>query len=426
MTTSMIPRHLDPQTIRGQFPTLSCAATGEDSSGRPGGGVIYFDNAGGSQVPRVVADAMHDYMLQSYVQLGADYPMSRKCTQVVEEAHTFINLFMNGTDTGKVILGSSCTQHLFMLSECYAQVMREGDEIIVSRMGHDANICPWKRLEQRGFTIRTWEIDAETYSCPLEQLEGLLSDRTRIVALPHVSNMLGGIVDVKAVAKFAHRVGARVVVDGVAYASHRAINVSDWDIDWYIYSTYKVYGPHMSAMYGKQSALEEITGPNLDFIPKSEIPYKFELGGVNHEGCAGLLALGKYLNFLTGRDADASCDRKTIEEAYDIITALELPLQQRIIEYLLAKPGVTVVGPNHGKSSRVATICFRSDSVLSAKINAAICGSNIGARHGHMYAPDLCEKLGIDLMDGVARVSLLHYNTMEEVERLIEVLEEIL
>ena len=254
-------------------------------------------------MPRVVADAMHDYMIGSYVQLGADYPMSQRCTQVVEDAHDFINLFMNGVETGKVILGSSCTQHLFMLADCYAQVMREGDEIIISRMGHDANVCPWSRLEQRGFRVRMWEIDSESYSCPLENLEAMLSDRTRIVALPHVSNMLGGIVDVKAVAEIVHQASARVVVDGVAYASHRAIDVSDWDIDWYIYSTYKVYGPHMSAMYGKQSALEEITGPNLDFIPKGEIPYKFELGGVNHEGCSGLLALGKYLNFLTGRDA---------------------------------------------------------------------------------------------------------------------------
>ena len=266
-------------------------------------------------------------------------------------------------------------------------------------------------------------MDTGSCSCLLAGLERLLSPRTRIVAFPHVSNLLGEIVDVQGIVRLARQAGARVVVDGVAYAPHRAMDVAAWDVDWYVYSTYKVYGPHMAALYGKHEAFAELSGPNHYFIPDHEIPYKFELGGAIHEGCAGLLALGEYLSFLTGRER---VDRVTVTEAFEVMTRCELPLQERLIGYLLEHPRVRIIGPDTADRSRVGTVSFLHRDLPSHRIAEAVDRENIGIRNGHMYAHRLCRALGIDPDDGVVRVSLVHYNTIEEIDRLIEVLEEVI
>jgi selenocysteine lyase/cysteine desulfurase len=194
-------------------------------------------------------------------------------------------------------------------------------------------------------------------------------------------------------------------------------------VDWYAYSTYKVYGPHMAALWGRGDAIAELAGPNHFFIPDDEVPYKFEVGGASHEGCAGILGLRDYLMFLANAPASASIDRAVVERAFDTMVACELPLQARFIEYLLSREDVRIIGPKHSDPSRVPTISFVHSSKSSAEITAVVDRSGIGIRHGHMYAYHLCEALGLDPEDGVVRVSLVHYNTMDEVDRLIEVLE---
>jgi cysteine desulfurase family protein (TIGR01976 family) len=397
----------DRERIRAQFPALA-------------GDTVYLENAGGSQVPAVVADSIRDYMLTSYVQLGANYPTSLRATEIVDEAHDFVRLMMNGTD-GEVILGSSTSVLLQMLSRCYAQVLKPGSEVVVAQTGHEANVGPWKMLDRLGFSLRWWEMDPASCTCPLSDLEELLTDRTALVAFPHVSNLLGEIVDIEAITSLAHEAGARVVVDGVAYAPHRAMNVSAWNVDWYAYSTYKVYGPHMAAMWGRRDALAELSGPNHFFVPDDDLPYKFEVGGANHEGCAGLLGLRDYLAFLVGENDPAALDRPAIERAFDFMTACELPLQARLIEYLRSRDDLRIIGPIDDGDSRVGTISFVHDSKSSAEITAAVDRSGIGIRHGHMYAYHLCEAAGLEPEDGVVRTSLVHYNTLEEIERLIEV-----
>ena len=402
----------DRERIRAQFPALA-------------GDMVYLENAGGSQVPAIVADSIRDYMLTSYVQLGAGYPLSHRATELVDEAHDFVRLMMNGED-GHVILGSSTSALLLMLAGCYARVLDEGAEIVVARTGHEANVGPWKKLASLGLELRWWEMDADTFECPLSDLENLLSDRTALVAFPHVSNLLGDIVDIERVTSLAHEAGARVVVDGVAYAPHRAIDVSGWNVDWYAYSTYKVYGPHMAALWGRRDALAELPGPNHFFVPDEELPYKFEVGGANHEGCAGILGLRDYLANLVGETDPQALDRPAIERAFEIMTACELPLQARLIEYLQSRDDVRIIGPTDDGVSRVGTISFVHDSKSSAEITAAVDRSGIGIRHGHMYAYHLCEAAGLDPEDGVVRTSLVHYNTLEEIERLIEVFEAVL
>ena len=398
--------------IRSQFPALAS-------------GTVFLENAGGSQVPRCVADAMREYMLNSYVNLNAGYAKSDIATRTVHDAHAFINMLMNGEGVGRVMLGPSYTQLTYMLASCYADVLRDGDEIIVAETGHEANIGPWMRLAERrtGVKVRLWKVDRDSMTCPIDGLKALLNDRTRIVAFPHVSNLLGEIVDVAAITKLAHAAGAKVVVDGVAYAPHRAIDVQAWNVDWYAYSTYKVYGPHMAALFGRDDAIAELTGPNHFFIPRGEVPYKFELGGACHEGCAGLLALGGYLNVLATPDVNATIDRATIESAFEVMTACELPVQRRFMDWLRGRHDVRIHGPAHGDASRVATMSFTHKRLSPKQVCAAAHAHDIGIRNGHMYAYRLCEVLDIDVGEGVVRVSAVHYNTVEEIDRLISVLE---
>jgi len=402
----------DRQRIRAQFPALA-------------GDTVYLENAGGSQVPAIVADSIRDYMLTSYVQLGAGYPLSLRATELVDEAHDFVRLMMNGQD-GEVILGSSTTALLQMLAKCYAQVLEPGSEIVIAQTGHEANVGPWKMLDRLGFSLRWWEMDPADYTCPLSELENLLSDRTALVAFPHVSNLLGEIVDIEAITSLVHKAGARVVVDGVAYAPHRSMDVSAWNVDWYAYSTYKVYGPHMAALWGRRDAIAELHGPNHFFVPEDDLPYKFEVGGPNHEGCAGICGLRDYLAFVVGEADPRALDRPAIEQAFEIMTACELPLQARLIEYLRSRKDVRIIGPSDDGDSRVGTISFVHESKSSAEITAAVDRSGIGIRHGHMYAYHLCEAAGLDPEDGVVRTSLVHYNTMEEIEKLIEVFDAVL
>jgi cysteine desulfurase family protein (TIGR01976 family) len=386
------------------------------------GSTVYLENAGGSQVPLTVADRVREYMLSSYVQLGAGYALSQRSTALVDEAHDFVRLLFNGRD-GEVILGPSTSALLQMLANSYSQVLTPGDEVVVAQIGHEANIGPWKSLHRIGIELKWWEMDPETCDSPIDGLEKLLTDRTALVAFPHVSNLLGGILDVEAITELAHRSGARVVVDGVAFAPHRAMDVSAWSVDFYAYSAYKVYGPHMAALWASREALSELRGPNHFFIPDDELPYKFELGGVSHEGCAGILGLRDYLEFLVRVEQPGSLGRPDIERAFDLMTACELPLQSRLIEYLDGRSDVRIIGPVTDDASRVGTISFVHDSKSSREITGVVDESGIAIRHGHMYAYHLCEALGRDPDDGVVRVSLVHYNTPEEIERLIEVLE---
>lgn len=433
-----MPRTFPPAdlyaSVRAHFPSLSSDE-------------VLLDNGGGSQVPRVVADAIHHYLLHHYVQLGADYASSRRATAIVAAAHRLLKTFMNVPDApgdpagarsgGEVILGASTSELCARLANAYADALRPGDEIVVCQTGHESNIGPWMKLARRGFTVREWCVDPATGVAPLDGLRALLTGRTRLVAFPQVSNILGEVINLPPIVRLAHEAGARVVVDGVAYAPHRAIDLARWGVDWYVYSTYKVYGPHMAALYGSREALAEVVGPNHEFIPRDDLPRKFELGGVNHEGAAGILALDHFLRDLLGvprltdpADPAAVFDRGVVEQAFELIERLEVPLQARLVEYLAHKPGVRLIGPAVGDRSRICIVSFRHERLTPRQIALAANERGLCLRYGHFYAWRLCRAMGLRPEDlstgGVVRVSFAHYNTPEEVERLIEFFEEIL
>jgi len=307
---------LSIEHIREQFPAIRACTD------------VLLDNAGGSQVPRQVADAIREYMLSTYVQVGADYGTSVCSTGTVQRAHEFVNLLMNGVQHGRVAFGSSTTVLCAMLAECYAHAGgRARNEIIVAETAHEANAGPWFRLAHRGFKIHLWPIEADELTSPLDSLKRLLSDRTRLVAFPHVSNLLGRVENAAVITALAHAAGARVVIDGVAFAPHRAMDVASLGADWYAYSTYKVFGPHMAALFGTHAAFDELEGPNHFFIPKHEVPYRFEPGGPSHEACAGLLALWSYLADLAGLLPLQAPSRLGIERAFERMARLEEVLQ---------------------------------------------------------------------------------------------------
>jgi cysteine desulfurase family protein (TIGR01976 family) len=412
------------EAIRAMYPALESATA-------------FLDNAGGSQLPGVVIEAMTRYLRESYVQLGADYAVSVRATATVAAAHRFVKRFMNAAADGEVILGASTSQLVFTLAQAHARVLKAGDEIIISEASHESNVGAWANMGQEDgarpvVVVKLWRVDRRTGEPDVEHLKELLSPRTKLVCFPHVSNVFGHVADVAGITRLVHDRGARVLVDGVAYAPHRAIDVSAWGVDWYVYSTYKVFGPHMAAVFGSREALAPLTGPNHFFIPKTELPRKFELGGVSHEGAAGILALDHFLRDVAGEARladvlapDARFDHGVAKRAFDMMERLEAPLFARLIEFLKTKRGVRIIGPSDGQD-RVGIVSFVREGKSSKSIAQAGNARGLGFRFGNFYAYRLCQAIGLDPADGVVRVSFCHYNTMDEVERLIGFLDEAL
>lgn len=406
----------------------------------------FLDNAGGSQLPGVVIDAMTRYLRETYVQLGAAYDTSVRATATVATAHRFVKHFMNvghegppGAESwqGEVILGASTSQLVYTLAHAHARVLEPGDEVIISEASHESNVGAWVNMgdargARPGVQVKFWRVDRRSGEPDLDHLRELLSPRTRLVCFPHVSNIFGHIADVATITRLVHAAGARVLVDGVAYAPHRAIDVSAWGVDWYVYSTYKVFGPHMAALYGSNGALASLTGPNHFFIPRDELPRKFELGGVSHEGAAGILALDHFLRDLVAEprladltSTDARFDHNIVRRAFDAMQRLEEPLAARLLDYLKSKPGVRVIGPD-ADESRVCIVSFVVNGRSSRSIAEAGNKAGLGFRFGNFYAYRLCESMGLNPSDGVVRVSFCHYNSMDEVDRLIRFFEGVL
>ncbi|GLJ54630.1 hypothetical protein SUGI_1173660 [Cryptomeria japonica] len=419
---------------------------------------IFMENAGGSQCPEMVIDSMSDYMRSKYVQLGAGYELSMRAKEVVDSTHNFMKTFMNADEVGEVAFGPSSSQLLENLSNCYLNFVEEGDEVIVHGANHEANAGPWIKLaEEKGLTLKFWMV-SEDFSSNLESLGKLLSTRTRILAVAHVSNILGEILDLEKLVEFVReKVGSKktkVVVDGVAFAPHRAIDVARWGVDWYVFSTYKVCGPHMAVLFGTNAAFSEINDemPNFFFVPSHKFSSKFELGCLNHEGCAGILALKQYLQYLAQEEEslnlDASeqvdsienvqkrlsamkvedssiFDRELVEAAFRTVKLLEKPTQSALISYLRSRSDVRIVGPLTADGERrVPTISFVHRSKKSSDIAQALYKMGFAIRNGNMYSYRLISALcssGLlfdnNVSEGVVRISMMHYNTPSELRR---------
>ncbi len=278
---------LDLDFARAQFPALS-------------GEWTFMDNAGGSQVLRRVAERVSDYLLATNVQTGASYEPSRISTARVSQSREAFARFMN-CEPGEIVEGPSTTILIRFLSEAMTGRLQPGDEIILTNTDHEANIGPWLKHEARGVKIRWWRCDPETFELDLQDLKGLMSERTKLVCVTHASNILGTINPIREIADIAHAGGAELCVDAVAYAPHRAIDVKAFDADYYIFSVYKVFGPHHAVMFGKRDKLLALDNIYHYFFDKTRVPHKLEPGNINYECAWGSIGSVDYVEELGAR-----------------------------------------------------------------------------------------------------------------------------
>lgn len=408
---------LQTDYVRQQFPALA-------------GDWIFFDNAGGSQTLQRVVDRISEFLLTSDVQLGASYEVSQLAGERVAKGAQAIATLINAADPSEVVMGSSTSLLMRILSLCLGQTFSPGDEVIVTNCDHEANIGCWVDLQKHGIVVKTWALNPVTFTLELSDLEALLTPRTRLVAVTHASNVLGTINPIRAIADLVHAHGALICVDGVAYAPHRLVDVQALDVDFYAFSFYKVYGPHYAVLYGKRDQLLAMPGINHFFIGATDIPYKFQPGNVNFELSYGLVGLCDYLSDLAHQhygDRTAPDLRKQMVQAFDLISQHEQVLSDRLLSYLRTKSNVQIVGnSNADQTLRVPTISFVVDGVDSATIPSQIDPHRIGIRYGDFYAKRLIQDLGLTDRNGVIRVSMVHYNTVAEVDQLVQRLEPIL
>lgn len=382
-----------------------------------------LENAGGSQLPAPVIDAMSAYLVDSYVQTDAGYPASDVATEIVANAFDVMAAFANApAPEWTTVIGPSTSALVTTLATAFGQVLDADAEIIVAESNHEANYAPWVRLPFK--TVR-WEVDPATMQLDLAVLrDRLLSSRTRIVAIPQTSNIFGDILDVAEVARIVHSVeGAVLVVDGVGFAPHRLVDVQALGADFYVLSNYKVFGPHAGTLYGRSDLFAALPQPNWDFTTGGKA---WQPGGPTHESCAGIGALADYLAFLADEPV-AQFNRSTVEAAFALIEELETELVQPMMDYLLAHPAIQVIGPQGSAAAdRVAIFSFVADSVGPIELVERLQAANLAVRYGCMYSDRICSSLGLDMTEGVVRISALHYNSMSDIERVIEALEEAL
>ncbi|MEH2163230.1 MAG: cysteine desulfurase-like protein [Nostoc sp.] len=407
---------LNLDKVRQYFPALA-------------GEWTFFDNAGGSQTLKKVVDRISEFLLSSDVQLGASYAVSELAGERLALATRGMSTLINANSSKEVVMGPSTTMMLKVLSICLGKTFTHGDEIIVTNCDHEANIGAWVALEKQGIKVKVWQIRPDTLELDLADLEVLMSHRTKLVTLTHASNLLGTINPIKEIAAFVHDRNAMICVDGVAYAPHRLVDVQDLDVDFYTLSCYKVYGPHHALLYGKEEHLLRLPGLNHYFIEQTDIPYKFQLGNVNFELSYGMLGLCDYLSELAQLhygDQTAPDLRNQMVQAFDLMSIHEEKISDRLLNYLNSKPNVRVIGQSKAdRQCRVPTISFVVDGINSSTIPAKIDQHHIGIRYGDFYAKRLIEYLGLASQGGIVRVSMVHYNTLEEVNNLIEAFEQI-
>lgn len=398
---------LDLAYVRSQFPALA-------------DGFAYMDNAGGSLVLRNVAERISDYLLTTSVQTGASYEQSRRASARLATARERIALLLNAGRPEEIVLGPSSTVMCQNLARALLPTLKPGDEIVVTQFDHESNIGPWRWLERFGVRIREWTLDPESLEIDLADLDALMNERTRLVAVTHASNILGTINPIAEIARRVHAAGARIVVDAVAYAPHRAVDVRAWDVDYYVFSFYKTYGPHFAVMYGKYEHLLELDTLYHYFYSADKVPAKLEPGNTNYELAWGSAGIVDYLDTLGG----GTGDRAAIERAFHDMAVQEAALSERLLGYLTSRNDIRIIGRSDaGIERRVPTIAFKVDGAHSAELVHKVDGAQIGIRHGDFHSRRLVEALGLDGEGGVMRVSLVHYNTLDEVDRLITTLD---
>lgn len=408
----------DIDWVRSQFPALALKVQGYPAA--------FFDGPGGTQVPQRVIDAVSGYLAASNANTHGAFATSRRTDEVIAAAHAAMADLL-GCEAEEIVFGPNMTTLTFALSRALGRDLGPGDEIVVTRLDHDANVSPWTALEERGCTIRFVDIHPADCTLDMEELRRLVTPRTRVVAVGYASNSVGTLNDVEQVVRLAHDAGALAYIDAVHYAPHGPIDVRSLNCDFLVCSPYKFFGPHSGTLYGKREHLTRLR-PYKVRPATDSLPGRWETGTQNHEGLAGVAAAIEYLAELGKRHApEVSGRRAAILAAYDTIRAYERSLLEQLVPALLEIPGLTFYGITEPArfSQRVPTVAVRMAARSPRELAAYLGERGIFAWDGNYYALNLSERLGVEPTGGMLRIGLVHYNTAEEVRRLLEALREL-
>ncbi len=408
------------ERCRRQFPALSRRWNGQP--------VAYLDGPAGTQVPQQVIDAISHYLAHCNANHGGLFATSRESDALLDEAHRAVADLLGADDPETIIFGPNMTTLTFAFSRALARTWQPGDEVLVTRLDHDANVTPWVRAaEDAGATVRFVELRREDCTLDLDDLRSKLNSHTRLVAVGCASNSVGTINPVREICRWAHDAGAEVFLDAVHYAPHALVDVRDWGCDFLACSAYKFFGPHIGILWGRRERLETLPAYKVRPAPNT-LPGKWMTGTQSHEGIAGVLAAVEYLRELGGAVAgdDSLSRRAALAQAYAAIGAYERTLARRLLAGLAEIKGVTIYGitaPNR-IDERMPTVSITHARRTAAELAHDLGECGVFAWHGNYYALSLTETLGLE-PQGMLRLGLVHYNTVEEVDRLLTALHDV-
>jgi len=412
---------LDLSTIRKQFPSLD----------RP---AVFFDNPGGTQIAKQSLERINHYLLECNANHEGTFATSMASDVILDEAHQAMADFYNAASPAEIVFGNNMTTLTLHISRSISREWEEGDEIVVTRLDHDANVTPWLLAAQDcGVKVIWVDFDVEDGTLRMEDLQKALERKPRMLAVGYASNSLGTINPVRKIIQMAHQVGTMVYVDAVQYAPHGPIDVQDLEPDFLVSSSYKFFGPHAGILYGKRELLEKLYAYKVRPAPNS-LPGKFETGTQNHEGLAGVLGTVEYFEWVGETFGDEhgeglagkgySGRRSTLKKAMAAIQAYEHELNRALLSVFESVPGLTLYGLTDIRrmDERVATFSFRLKDLPPRTVAEKLAGENIYVWDGNYYAINVTERLGLEDSGGMVRVGATHYNTLEEVQKLKEAL----
>ncbi len=408
---------LVPAIVRSHFPSLN----------RP---AIFFDNPGGTQIAQESLDRINRYLLECNANHEGAFATSIESDAILEEAHRAMADFYNAATPQEIIFGANMTTLTLHISRSLARTWDQGDEIVVTRLDHDANVTPWVLAAQdRGVKVNWVDFDVEDGTLKLDDLQRALERKPRLLAVGYASNALGTVNPVAQIVEMAHQVGTLVYVDAVQYAPHGPIDVQSLDCDFLVSSAYKFFGPHVGILYGKRALLEELFAYKVR-PATNELPGKFETGTLNHEGIAGVLGAIEYLEWLGQefggeqieglRKENYTGRRLALKKAMLAIRAYEFEVSRALLKALQAIPGLTLYGLTDVRrlEERVPTFSFRLEGLSPRQVAEKLAQQGIYVWDGNYYAINVTERLGLEESGGMVRVGAVHYNTLDEVERL--------
>lgn len=410
---------LDLDFVRSQYPVFQNPDTSQWA---------FFENAGGSYVPHQVIDRLNHFFKYTKVQPYGLFDSSVAAGAAMEAAYNCIAELLN-TDPDQLTLGPSTSMNFYVLAQAIRPGLKAADEIIVTNQDHEANIGCWRRLGEFGITIREWRIDPQSGELRLKDLQELISNRTRLVCFSLCSNIVGTMNDATAINEIVHNAGALAVADGVSFAPHRLVDINDLGVDLFLFSTYKTFGTHIGVMWGRKEVLAQLESQG-HYFNSVKPHYRLNPAGPLHAEIAALAGLGEYYDALYEKHFD---DRQLNRhergvKVFDLFNAHEKGLANQLLDALRKLPGVRIIGQKHADSGRrAATISFSVAHKRPSEIVKRLSENFIAVRNGHFYARRCLEALGLeDAEEGVIRVSMVHYNTQEEVGRLVHDLQQLL